>query len=387
MRFYLHTVAKSSTRYIESCWNVHSGILHANTSFISMACIINRQGMVECLRCYDSRLRLTERKPDMYWHEGFQQALRRTSEDFEKELEESSQGVVDQALHGSTTDPPDPDGRSLQARRTLLYVSDTLGEVHNFGKCDSAEDKAVNSRIQNRIWQKNGHLLFIHVPYESVPVKTIQDLSWIPAAVDKYGPHVATSPGDFIPLLVKLYFLLKEGYVHGDIRCFNMLFGGCEGTFIDLDFSGIIGEQRFAQGYNFMELRDGRRPGSAGEFIAAWHDVTSFLRTFDYCHDLVPPATLGPSAASQMKTNLENIMNIFDAFRREAMIRLASGSAKMSMDNLDGRLAGGIKGLYKFLKEAERDGWGLTMNADYLEGILQSTKKATGSPNKKQGYV
>jgi hypothetical protein len=323
----------------------------------------------------------------MYWDEGFQQALHMTCADFEKELEENSQGAVDQALLGLTTDSPYPDGRSLQARRTLLHVSDTLGEVHNFGKCDSDEGKAVNSKIQNQIWQKNGHLLLIHVPYESVPVKTIKALCWIPAAADKYGPHVATSPGDFIPLLVKLYFLLKEGYVHGDIRCFNMLFGGREGAFIDLDLSGIIGEQRFAQGYNFIKLCDGRRPGSAGEYIAAWHDVTSFLRTFDYCHDLQPPAELEQTTVDRMEKTLKKLMKDFATSRAEAMIRLASGRAEMSMYNLDDKLAGGIKDLYKFLKEAEQDGWELTLNADYLEGILKSTQKATGSPNKMQGYI
>ena len=86
----------------------------------------------------------------------------------------------------------------------------------------------------------SGKLLIIAFPYKS-------------------GMHYASRPVDFIPVIDELKKLHRLGYVHGDIRGFNVVYGGNSGL-IDFDFGGIPGKP-YPKGYR-QKLNDGWRLGS-----------------------------------------------------------------------------------------------------------------------------
>ena len=76
----------------------------------------------------------------------------------------------------------------------------------------------------------------------------------------KTGKHYASKPTDFIGIIEQLEQLHSRGYVHGDIRGFNVLFGD-EGGLIDFDFGGIPGKA-YPEGYRRI-LADGWRLGTS----------------------------------------------------------------------------------------------------------------------------
>ena len=75
----------------------------------------------------------------------------------------------------------------------------------------------------------------------------------------KSGMHHASRPADFIPVIDELNKLHRLGYVHGDIRGFNVLFGE-KGGLIDFDLGGIPGKP-YPKGYR-QKLNDGWRLGN-----------------------------------------------------------------------------------------------------------------------------
>jgi hypothetical protein len=96
-------------------------------------------------------------------------------------------------------------------------------------------------------WANTGQLVAIGVPY-------------------RHGRHYATNIKDFAPLLRHWRRLHELGFVHGDVRGFNMaMINENEGFLIDLDngghVNGTIGNppRYYPDGYNFG-LADGARP-------------------------------------------------------------------------------------------------------------------------------
>lgn len=76
----------------------------------------------------------------------------------------------------------------------------------------------------------------------------------------KNGKHYTSKPTDFIGIIEQLEMLHRCGYLHGDIRGFNVLFGD-EGGLIDFDFGGIPGKA-YPEGYRQI-LTDGWRIGTS----------------------------------------------------------------------------------------------------------------------------
>jgi hypothetical protein len=72
----------------------------------------------------------------------------------------------------------------------------------------------VVKKFANKFWSEDvddGSLLIIDTPYRP-------------------GGHVANSPKAFLPIINALQDLHERGYVHGDIRAFNTVFGANETT-------------------------------------------------------------------------------------------------------------------------------------------------------------
>lgn len=119
---------------------------------------------------------------------------------------------------------------------------------------------------------KEQRLLIISVPY-------------------KEGEHFARAPTDFVPIIKQLGQLHSRGYVHGDIRAYNTVFGK-EGGLIDFDFSRKPGEP-YPKGYR-ASLVDGSRRGN-GEVgnknneMVKGHDWYALGRLIFAVHRFKPP--------------------------------------------------------------------------------------------------
>jgi hypothetical protein len=133
--------------------------------------------------------------------------------------------------------------------------------------------------------------------------KTIQ----IIATPYRPGQHFATSPKAFVPIIDQLQSLHEKGFVHGDIRAFNTVFGNEsneKGCLIDFDFGGRKGERCYPKGYRQF-LGDGSRIGEGGEVILEWHDWFALGRLIFTLHRLRAPDGTGlPGEVSDFWSNL-----------------------------------------------------------------------------------
>ena len=98
------------------------------------------------------------------------------------------------------------------------------------------------------------------------------------------GVHYAELPSHFVPIITQLEELHERGYVHGDIRAYNMVLqysptsrngaictttgsstasDSCKGWLIDFDYGWKKGEVTYPKRYK-DELHDGIRPGKEG---------------------------------------------------------------------------------------------------------------------------
>jgi hypothetical protein len=190
------------------------------------------------LRSYDSRFRPTNRSPEIYLSQ------------------EPHNTVVEDVTE--VLQVPEEDGSACS------------NEADGFGVTKS-------SSFDNSFWNKKAgrSLLVIATPY-------------------RHGGHVAKTPKAFLPIIDQLEMLHKKGFVHGDIRAFNTVFGVEEdqGWLIDFDFGGTPGRM-YPTGYHWV-LPDGIRVGdgvakASGYRIQSFHDWYALGRLIFEVHVLEPP--------------------------------------------------------------------------------------------------
>jgi serine/threonine protein kinase len=135
------------------------------------------------------------------------------------------------------------------------------------------EERPAKCHEREWPWKFHGRLLILSVPYHP-------------------GRHYATSLAEYVPLVEKLKALHEAGYVHGDIRCFNIVFSEEDSHFIDFDLGGKTDDNGdgppYPLGYAFT-LRDGIRRGTVGEAIRDVHDWSALVSAFFYIHWIDPP--------------------------------------------------------------------------------------------------
>ena len=148
------------------------------------------------------------------------------------------------------------------------------------------------------LWDYQGQLLVIATPFHD-------------------GVHYATLPGHFIPIIEHLEQMHQNGFVHGDIRAFNMVLeyknedpkqeteeSTHQGWLIDFDFGGNVGTELkgesnlqqsqscgylnpiYPSGYVF-DLNDGFRLGRPGKAITKAHDWYALSHIIFVLHELV----------------------------------------------------------------------------------------------------
>jgi hypothetical protein len=165
--------------------------------------------LAQVLRAYDSRFRPTQRRPDVYGDPDIAPGAKVLCR------------VVDKHIAGKL--PPRDEWLAFQLwdRRPRLY------------------DPWKRHRW---LWQFGGELLVIETDFHE-------------------GPHHALSPKEFIPVVAFLQKMHEKGYVHGDVRCANVVFGKC---LIDFDLGGRVEDApTYPDGYQ-SSLVDGSRLGRAG---------------------------------------------------------------------------------------------------------------------------
>jgi hypothetical protein len=187
------------------------------------------QAQVEwVLRCYDDRFQATERKPDFYL-------------DF------------------------DPGGKKIG--EIVFRVSDpSPQETSAVGSASDENDRAMHVKY-SWMWKVSRQVLVIRTPY------------WP-------GRHVAADPSEFLPIIDFLQYMHEKGFIHGDIRCFNIVFNGDKGKLIDFDYSGRAEVTKYPRGYQFS-IPDGTRKSredtrkrkeigseerDAYDAVPKWHD-------------------------------------------------------------------------------------------------------------------
>lgn len=194
------------------------------------------------LRSYDSRFRPTNRSPEIY-------------------LSPECHDIVGGEPREVAKFPEDFDTAAF---------NDNRGD--NGGSCD---DSFWSSKSQGR------GLLIIATPY-------------------RVGGHVAKSAKVFLPVIAQLELLHRKGFVHGDIRAFNTVFGeqDDEGWLIDFDFGGQIGATYYPDGYR-RNLDDGTRIGCEKAIIEKWHDWYALGKLIFTVHNINLP--IGFSEQHELK--------------------------------------------------------------------------------------
>ena len=151
---------------------------------------------------------------------------------------------------------------------TLKDVGKT--DVLQFGEVSAGHTQSMLFRDERN--PERGQVMVIAVPFRK-------------------GSHICKTIDQAIDMVKWLQNMHDKGYVHGDIRAFNLVFSRTRSVPIDFDFGGQEGEVRFPRGYQTL-LDDGNRTGcEAGNLIARKHDckalnhVLTSLHEFDYGED------------------------------------------------------------------------------------------------------
>jgi hypothetical protein len=222
--------------------------------------------------------------------------------------------------------------------------------------CGSApfDQRSEDIDRQRWLWDVSGQLMVISIPFHN-------------------GCHWVKYLGEFIPIVEQLKELHAAGYVHGDMRCTNLVFPdetlkrpGIEEKadlfhLIDFDLGGKINDSppiQFPKGYETVVF-DGRRDGARGE-ITKWHDWVALMQIIFLCHEIQLPEDLPSSFGVQFV----HIRSIF---------RLNQSDPDMARD---------VDSLLAFLREFHD--WEVRLDQFY-KSALESRglyKSESGSPNK-----
>jgi serine/threonine protein kinase len=137
----------------------------------------------------------------------------------------------------------------------------------NFNELRSS-DNAPNDK-KEWLWQFWGRLLILEVPYYE-------------------GRHFAESPSELLSVVEWLIELHEAGYVHGDIRPFNVVFHEKESRLIDLDLGGKLSEgPTYPEGY-VVSVDGISRLGKAGKQITKSDDWYALLSVIFKLHVFSP---------------------------------------------------------------------------------------------------
>lgn len=275
-------------------------------------------------RCYDNRLRCTERRPDVYEH---------------------CPGIPGEC-------------------HVVLHVADTItpSDSHPFGQlappaCADNDKKKTKIAKWDWLWKFKGQLKVITTPYHK-------------------GKHYATHPNQFLPIVKRLEEMHQSGFVHGDIRAYNMVLNYEDlneptGWLIDFDFGGHIDDSpKYPSGY-VQDLSDGFRMGKPNERITFEHDWYALGEIIFNLYSLRNKNTTSVSELWVMQNDFCDLMSDGTLSHRAAAERLR---AYLSLATEDGFY---LKLKYSFRRSLEECNLLQQRNSPRTD-----SKGATGSPPK-----
>jgi serine/threonine protein kinase len=155
--------------------------------------------------------------------------------------------------------------------------------------------------------------------------------------------------------------LHQLGYVHGDIRAYNVIFVGDAGYLIDFDMSGSDEEStRYPEGYNRC-LKDGSRQGTEGARIRKWHDWRGLIFILFVLHQVDPPM----GALKPFETEHDELQHLRKerALHKEKFFVCDNFAYKEDPSSTD---IGRVK---EFLVQA--DGWSVSPSEDFRTELTE----------------
>jgi hypothetical protein len=165
------------------------------------------------------------------------------------------------------------------------------------------------------------------------------------------------------------------GYVHGDIRCFNIVFGKC---LIDFDFGGKARAVTYPDGY-MKELRDGYRIGKEGHKITPWHDWFALIKAMFEFHRLKPPRI----ALDQPDSGALAVQIVTLQQRRKKFTVLLERCGARHPEPDEKELKELPGNLIEFLEDAEREHWTVKPSDSLNDSLGDYWLKAGGVPQRK----
>lgn len=279
--------------------------------------------LIQVLRSYDSRLRPTQRRPDVY-------------------LIPELVGQV----------------------RILYRFADTNAS-------DVSEGGARRCRKPAWLWEERGCLVILVTKHHE-------------------GRHWTESFSECVGVVQNLKTFHMDGYVHGDIRAFNIIFGANE--LIDYDFAGKVnqaeGTPKYPFGYKQI-LRDGTRFGVEGRPITMYDDWYSLLMVLTHVHKIVPiaPCAVQADELDAKMSEFENCEGLpVEELTKEGGV--VEGVASAAVNLLETAEAKGCsiapeKGFLQYLQcigfyQEKKD------IAEEGARVRDASETATGSPDKVQ---
>ena len=188
----------------------------------------------------------------------------------------------------------------------------------------------------------------------------------------------------FVPVISQLEALHSKGFVHGDIRGFNVVFCATdeEGWLIDFDFGGQPG-RKYPKGYR-TALDDGLRLGDAkGETkILPWHDWFALGTLLFSIHKMLPPVERNGAEMDGLQHFGKGVKNSLTAEELWEQVRMAGFCTHINKKPTSGEIAE----LKEFLCHLDQQGWTVVPHPPFQQQLLLNTGPkatnpgATGSP-------
>jgi hypothetical protein len=175
------------------------------------------------------------------------------------------------------------------------------------------------------LWQLEGELLLMETDFHE-------------------GPQYALSPMEFIPVVA---------FLHGDVRCANIVFGKC---LIDFDLGGRLEDTpTYPDGY-VRSLEDGGRRGISGQGITKSDDWYALLNVIFGIHQLPVPQEV---TMVELYRSRERFLGLIGSSSTDPDIVSLSDSTIQGLNN----------GLIKFLSHV--GSWKVSFSDEFRDLVIQ----------------
>ena len=230
-------------------------------------------------------------------------------------------------------------------------TQDGDGEVLQFGQKQPEDNRKINW-----LWRCTGHL-------QIIATELIK------------GVHCTTRPEHFLKIIEHLEAMHEAGFVHGDIRAFNMVLNYEDenkliGKLIDFDYEGKLStDPKYPSGY-VHRLKDGLRLGRPGAKITKSHDWYALGKIIFKMHDLFHPKITSKNQPDNVEI-IEESHYWYDEQKRCKAVKECLRDMQEYFTDMDGNYEALQNGpdnfLRDYLKLAKVNGFELKLTKEFSE--------------------